>query len=157
MWTWRSASPTATSSLDRLRLPLLALMAISERERTLSSRTVPGLSSAAIALLEIRSGVRTDQMNVTVSNSTRTSLAPFEPGIYFIFSHRLPPVGIDLPNPLAKGSEFRLVASRGFRGYQVYYGKTPPADRYRLSAFDRLDQFRQSVLGICNTDLHTSI
>jgi hypothetical protein len=79
-----------------------------ERERVLSSRRASSFTSAAIALLEIRSGERTDQMNVTVSSKRRNSVAPFQKGVRLFLGHRLPPIRVYFFHPIAQSSKFGL-------------------------------------------------
>ena len=57
--------------LSKVSFPLTCLMAISETEIALISRTAAALRNAAIALREMRSGDEVAQMNVTVSRRIR--------------------------------------------------------------------------------------
>src|SRR5271155_150587 len=142
------------SSAEIFSLPKVALIAISASETELNSRTFPGFLKTAAARLLRRRGDSTAKINTAVSRSRRKSLGPAKQIFHFLVCHRLPPIWIEDLNPSAQGSQHRFFPGWLLRAHDVHDRDTPAADRYGLTLFRRLDQFRQLILGIGYADLH---
>src|ERR1039458_3005027 len=90
-----SSTACRATAAEILNLPKAVLIAISERETALSSRTFSVFSKTRVARLLSRGGDSTAKIRMAVSRSKRTSIAPHEEGFHFFVRHGLPPVRIE--------------------------------------------------------------
>src|SRR5277367_2864711 len=140
-----------------MSLPKEALTAISVSETELNSRIFLGSPSTPCARLLSRSGALTEKISVAVSSNSLILFAVAEHLLHFLVGHRFPPVRIKDLNLCLQGPELWLRVVRFFRPYKVHYRHTPATDGHRLPIFHRLDQFRQFVLSVSDTEFHDSI
>src|SRR5208337_5279074 len=143
-----SSTACRTIAAEILNLPKAALIAISEMETALSSRTFSVFSKTRVARLLSLCGDSTAKIRTAVSRSRRTSITTREEGFHFFVRHGLPPVRIEDLDLTLQCAQRPLFAGRLFRAHDIHHRHTPAADGHRLSALHRPNQFREFVLSV---------